>query len=264
MKQILKLAVLLLSACAASSAGAAPVLGDGSIFVDPDIVTAASPTSFAGLSYAGIGQRSMFDRRANSFVLNSAYLFNASFSDGRTVEIQVNSEFASAASALKQASYYGRAIGQLPIALRTSLDTVWIHQGVQGFGGGNNNLLIHIGQADLYVASGILEEALIHEAVHTSIDAAHAASAGWLAAQQADRRHISRYAADNALREDFAETFLMWLGVRHFSDRMAPETVAQIEAGIPNRLAFLDRQNFDLFPLVSRAGHSVAADDPRR
>jgi hypothetical protein len=54
----------------------------------------------------------------------------------------------------------GTEIGRLPTVLRSQLRTVWIHQGVEPFGGGNNNLLIHTGQADLYYASGILEETL--------------------------------------------------------------------------------------------------------
>ena len=69
---------------------------------------------------------------------------------------------------------------------------------MQPFGGGNNNLLIHTGQGAQYEASGILEETFVHEAAHTSLDAVHASSAGWIAAQQADPNFISTYARDNA------------------------------------------------------------------
>ena len=48
------------------------------------------------------------------------------------------------------------------------------------------NLLIHTGQADRYAADGILEETLVHEAAHTSLDAAHASALDWLAAQTDD------------------------------------------------------------------------------
>ena len=61
------------------------------------------------------------------------------------------------------------------------METVWIHRGVEPFGGGNFNILIHTGQAAEYVAAGILEETLVHEAVHSSLDGTHAAAAGWLA-----------------------------------------------------------------------------------
>ena len=42
----------------------------------------------------------------------------------------------------------------------------------------------------------MLGDALIHEATHTSMDAAHINSGGWLAAMESDGVAISRYAAD--------------------------------------------------------------------
>ena len=157
-----------------ASAGSRPPPFSGTIFIDPDILTPADPTTFAGLSAAGQGSRTMFDRRVNGWITVDAYLFDASYDDGLTIEIQVNPEFANAAAALVEAEKYAEVIGRLPTALRVDVETVWIHMGVQPFGGGNNNLLIHIGQADLYVADGILEETLVHEAAHTSLDAEHA------------------------------------------------------------------------------------------
>ena len=66
----------------------------------------------------------------------------------------------------------------------------------------------------------MLDETLVHEAAHTSLDPTHASSAGWLAAQAADGVFISTYAADHPLREDVAESFLTYLAVRYRSDRM--------------------------------------------
>ena len=253
MKLLSRIAMLAMAPIAfvAVSADAAPVFSGGTIFIEPDIITPQSRSLFTGAAYAGMEYRYTFDRRVNNWVWDSVYLFDATFSDGRTAEIQVNREFASVEAAAKEANYYGHAIGQLPTLLRSDLETVWIHQGVQGFGGGNNNLLIHTGQADLYVERGILEETFIHEATHTSLDAYHATSSGWLAAQAADGRFISPYAEQNPLREDLAETFLMWLAVRYFADSMDPATVKLIEEGIPNRLAYLDAQNFDLYPYAA-------------
>jgi hypothetical protein len=122
---------------------------------------------------------------------------------------------------------------------------------VEPFGGGNNNILIHTGQAALYVGDGIREETLIHEASHSSLDGAHAASAGWLAAQLADPDFISTYAQDFPGREDIAESFLVWLAVRHRLDRIDPTLAAAIMSTIPNRLAYFDSQDFDLRPLTA-------------
>ena len=230
------------------------VLGEppfgGTIFIDPDIITSTDPTTFQSASYAGRGNRRMFDRRVGWIHVN-AYLFNASFDDGLTAEIQVNPEFGSESAASTEAQKYGQVIGRLPTGLRTDVETVWIHRGVNPFGGGNNNLLIHTGQAGRYVARGILEETLVHEAAHTSLDAVHAAAPDWLAAQTADGEFISTYARDNRNREDIAESFLPYLAVRYRSDRISSSLRDTILQTIPNRLAYFDRQSFDIHPIVN-------------
>jgi hypothetical protein len=222
----------------------------GTIFIDADIITSSDPTTFQAITYAGRGDRLMFDRRVNAFITVNAYLFNASFNDGLTSEIQVNPEFGSATNASFQAQKYGTVIGRLPTALRVDVDTVWIHAGIEGFGGGNNNLLIHTGQADLYSADGILEEAFVHEAAHTSLDAAHAAASGWLAAQTADAEFISTYAGDFPTREDIAESFLPCLAIRYRVNRIDPSLANTILQTIPNRIAYFDQQSFNLYPIV--------------
>ena len=123
----------------------------------------------------------MFDRRVNDFITINAHLFNASFDDGLSAEIQVNPEFGSKDDALQEAEKYAVVIGRLPTALRSRVETGWIHKGTEPFGGGNNNLLIHTGQGDLYIADGILEETFVHEGAHTSLDPDHAAAPAWLA-----------------------------------------------------------------------------------
>jgi hypothetical protein len=230
-------------------AQAAPIT-PGTVFLDPDIVTASDPTSFTGLSYAGVGTVLMFDRRIDGFALFEAFLFDATFSDGLAAQIQVNSEFGSAAAAQIEAQKYGSVIGQIPTALRTEMETVWIHRGLFPFGGGNNNILIHTDQGDEYAAAGFLEEVFIHEGAHTSLDPTHAASPLWLAAQAADADFISTYAQDFPTREDVAESFLPWLALRHRSDRIDPALGLAIAGVIPNRLAYFDAQDFDLFPIV--------------
>jgi hypothetical protein len=221
----------------------------GTIFIDPDIITGSDPTTLSDVAYVGQGSRLMFDRRVNGWITTDAFLFDATFDDGLFAEIQVNPEFATPAASQVQAERYARAIGRLPTALRADVETVWIHKGVQPFGGGNNNILIHVGQADLYVADGILEETLVHEAAHTSLDAAHAGSAGWRAAQSADPTFISTYARDFAGREDIAESFLPYLAVRFRPDRISPELRAAIEQAIPNRIAYFDGLGLDMYPI---------------
>lgn len=221
----------------------------GTIFLDPDIITPEDPTTFLQLESSGRGIRTMFDRRVNDWISVNAYLFNASFDDGLTTEIQVNPEFGSAEVALSEAEKYAPAIGQLPTALRKDAETVWIHKGVNPFGGGNRNILIHTGQADLYVADGILEETLVHEASHTSLDDPHATSAGWRAAQSADPTFISTYAQEFPNREDIAESFLLYLALRFKPDRIDANLKNTIQETISNRIAYFDEQMLNMHPV---------------
>ncbi len=78
-------------------------------------------------------------------------------------------------------------IGQLPTVLRKDVQTVWIHKGNKPFGGGNQNLLIHIIQGEKYISEGILEETLVHEACHTSLDLDHGNAKGWRARRKSRR-----------------------------------------------------------------------------
>ncbi|MEZ4699468.1 MAG: T9SS type A sorting domain-containing protein [Rhodothermales bacterium] len=241
----------------ASKASASPPF-NGTIFLDSTIIVAADPTAFQRLSYAGQGMRTMFDRRVNNWITANAFLYDAVFRrsngvDSFVVEIQVNPEFGTPEAAQVQAEVFAPVIGRLPEALRTDLETVWIHMGTQPFGGGNNNLLIHVGQADAYRAAGILEETLVHEASHTSLDAYHAAAPGWVAAQQADGDFISTYARDNPTREDIAETFLTYLAVRIRPEQISTSLYDTIQATVPNRIAYFDSLKLDMYPMLGLA-----------
>lgn len=102
---------------------ATPPFG-GTIFLDPDVITESDPTAYQKLTDAGRGQRSMYDRRADWVDLN-AFLFNASFSDGPEIEIQVNPEFGDVDTARAEALKYAPVIGRLPKCLRKDVETVW-------------------------------------------------------------------------------------------------------------------------------------------
>ena len=101
-------------------------------------------------------------------------------------------------------------------------------------------LFIQVRQ-DLYEAEGILEEALIHEGAHTSLDSRHASSSGWIQAQQDDMDFISTYARDYPTREDLAESFPMWMALRYREDKILPRLAETIRARMPHRLVYLGR-----------------------
>lgn len=234
----------------------------GTIFIDPDIITASDPSAIQSTTYTGQGMVTMYDRRIPDWVTVNAYLFDVVWDDGLTSVAQVNAEFGTLAAATVEAEKYAFLIGQLPVSLRRDVDEIWIHQGVEPFGGGNRSILIHTGQTTLYENDGILEETLVHEASHTSLDADHASHPDWLAAQSLDTTFISTYAQDNPTREDIAESFLMWLAVRYRQDSISVQTYNTITQTIPARLAYFDSLQLDLSPFVSNS-LSINVFDPQ-
>ena len=218
----------------------------GTVFVDPDILITDDPSTFVQAVSTGSGSREMFDRRVNEFVTLNALLFDAYYTDDSKVEIQVNPEF-DLTEATRKAAFYGHAIGQLPLALRVDLETVWIHKGDQAFGGGNNNILIHTDAPGYH--GEWLEETLFHEACHTSLDGRAAESFEWYDAQANDPEFISTYARDNPDREDVAESCLMYFALRYREERISINTLATISETIPNRVVVLD--SFNINPVSS-------------
>ena len=223
----------------------------GTIFIDPDIITPNDPTTFTGLSYIGTGTRTMYDRRnGGGWVTLTPYLFRANYDDGLEIEVQVNPEFGSIENAQIQADKYAPVIGRLTTELRKDVETVWIHKGFESFGGGNNNLLIYPEWSlEYYERQGILEETLVHEASHSSLDADHANDKDWLLAQKLDCNFISDYAKQHPIREDIAESYLTYLAVRYRSDRISSELKMKIESAIPNRIKYFDNKKFNMHPI---------------
>ena len=216
----------------------------GTLFIHPDILTDTDPTTFESINYTGRGNRTMFDRRKDAWIRAYPYLFEASYQDGLRIEVQVNPEFESRDRAQAEALKFARMIGQLPTLLRVDVETVWIHRGNNPLGGGNNNLLIHTGDAESLARDGLLEEGLIHEASHTSLDADRVRAPDWCAAQARDARFISTYARDHPEREDVAESFPTYLAVRHRADRLPQSLIDTILKTIPNRIQYFDNQPF--------------------
>lgn len=223
----------------------------GTVFLDPDIIVPSDPTDFVGLEAAGRGERLVYDRRSAAWITIQAYLFDAVFANGPSVEFQVNPEFGTWAEAEAAARDYAPAIGQIPTALREDMDAVWIHRGDEAFGGGNRSLLVHTDRGEQYRQQGVLPEVFVHEGVHTSLDSTHADAPGWLAAQTADPTFISTYARDYPDRDDLAESFSAWLAVRHRRDRITEGMADTITAAIPNRLAYFDSLDLNLCPVVN-------------
>lgn len=210
----------------------------GTIFDFPDLMKESDATAFTGLKFVEQGHRNMFDRRLDRFEQFSVFVFEATYADGKPIEVAVNREFETEVAAQKQAEFYATAFGRLPLFLRQEIDALHIQAGDKLFGGGRN-VLIHVEQGEAYQRDGILEETLGHEAAH-ALDQRYAREAGWLAAQKKDASFISSYAKENPFREDIAESVIPYFAVRMRPERITAEQRQKIEQSIPARIAYLD------------------------
>ncbi len=262
MKRIYQVVFLLAGLAGSSGSLAQPYRG--TIFFDPDVITADDPSTLVSTTYTGQGTRRIFDRRVPGWTTINAYLFDIVFDDSLTTEAQVNPEFGTLEAATAAAEKYAEVVGKLSACLRADVDALWINTGTMPFGGGNRSLLIYTGQSARYEEQGILEETLIHEASHTSLDATHALAEDWKKAQELDGKFISSYSASNPEREDIAETFLMWIAVRQPVMKISEKDSLTINQTVPNRLLYFDRQNLNMHPLkLDVPGNSIRGTTPQ-
>ena len=234
------------------------------LYHDCDIIKKKDPTTFLNLSFLGVENIKWFDYRLsteNSMkyeIYFDAFIFKARFEKGKDVTIRVNSEFKTKEKAEKIAKKYAKTIGQLPNFLRVPhLLTSTIHKGNGGWGGGNSDILIHTGTSpSRRGVSKCLEEVMIHEGAHVSIDFFYTLKGKkgnrWKDAANKDNKYVTPYARKNPFREDIAETINWWIAVRCKKDRISKSTYKKIVQNIPNRLEFFDNQDFDTYPLVCK------------
>ena len=220
------------------STSAPPYKGTLWIRNSSEIINESDPTLFDTLTKISDNPRKMYDDR-NGWITVTPFLFEATFTDGQIIEVQVNPEFESVEIAREIALMYVGPIGRLPAVLRQDVETIWLHKGDEPFGGGNDNLLIHHEKGLEYITEGILEEAFLHEASHTSLDSYHYNNS-WGAAQKADGNFISTYARDYPTREDVAESFPMYYALRYKPSRISDSLRDAIINTIPNRVIYFD------------------------
>ena len=221
---------------------------EGTAYISPRVIEPSDPTRFGSITYAGRGERRVYDQRPETWITINAYLFDVRY-EGQVVEFRVNPEFGSRETAQAEVETYAHALGQMPAVLLPGIRSVDINAGWGAWsaskassGGGR----IHI-HTDRVLPHA--EENFVHEAVHVTLDPVHRdASPGWRAAQAADGVFISTYARDYPDREDVAESFSAWFAVRYQPERLTAGERTVILRTIPNRLIYFDEQGFDMSP----------------
>ena len=192
-----------------------------------------------------------YDSRNISTRTFKLFIFKAEYERDNYIWIRVNSEFKTKKKAEKQALKYAKMVGQLPHFLLWPIERVTIHKGNDLWGALSESIIIHTAMPH---TRNCFEEVMIHEGAHASVDRIATLTPVnfnlWRKLQKADNDFFSQYAKDFPEREDVAETILAWIAARCKSDRIFKSTYKKIIEGIPNRLEYIDKQNYDLYPLV--------------
>ena len=240
----------------------------GTIFVEQNIITSNDPTTYKDKEYQGIDERVMYDRR-KGWVTVEAYLYEATYKKDVTVEFAVHEEFDTEAAAAAVVDLYSADVGRMPHVMLKDISQVWIMKGNEAWGGGRNSdgtghILIHTEMGDSYRNSGTVEETLMHEAAHGTLDA-YLYDNRWSKAADDDQNYISTYARDNPSREDVAETIVLYFAVAYTKKRLYDEDLTKIVTAIPHRIALLNDLDMDMFPYkrinVCKDNETLCDDD---
>lgn len=214
-----------------------------------DIITLDDPSDYVCLSYQGRTTRQMWDKRVDNEFDFEVFLFQVHFSNSAPIDIIVNPEFGTVEAAEVEARRYTHALGQLPLVFRHGIRQLGIHDGTPTYSAGAGKIFVYAERTTRRISQNHLEESMMHEAAHVSLDPQYARSAEWVAAQNSDNRFLTRYAEDNPEREDIAETALFAYGLLRHPGRIPPVDSRDILLAVPARLAFfkevLDQEPVD-------------------
>lgn len=205
-----------------------------------DIIKTSDPSTFNCLSYEGRTIRQMWDKRLDNEFDLEVFLFHAHFTDSPPIDIIVNPEFDTVEAAESEARRYTTGLGQLPLVLRHGIRQFGIHGGEPTYSAGTGKIFVYADRTTVRIEQNHLEESLLHESVHASLDAIYARSPEWQAAQEQDGAFVTRYGRDHPQGEDLAETTLFAYGFLHHPDRIPPVDSQDIRRAIPARLALLE------------------------
>lgn len=221
------------------------------VYLAPNmIMAAADPAVEHSLSYRGRAQKKTY-HRVDGWVVMNAYGFAVEYRDSVSFDIWVHPDLGHRA-AERLSRLFATEIGRLPKLLRRHLENIWVYDGSDRFGtyhGPNEdyrfvNMFVSAGETAALQQIELLEEVLLHELIHVSIQSpARARDPSWArwnqTAVKRDASAISNYAQSNPLSEDLVESFHAYFIVDYRPDRVSPDVVTTIRETIPNRLEYL-------------------------
>ncbi len=230
-----------------------------SLWTNNKIMTKKDVSSFKTLKFVEEKEVMEYDKRTSKnknqygdgieMKVFNAFIFNASFEKSQDILIKVNAEFKTQEKAEKQALKWAKMYGQMPYFLKQNVKYIVVHKGNVGWAGGNGQIVIHIHSEK----SSFNEELMFHELTHASLDFKWSTGVidedEWKTVIGEDKYYISEYAWDLFYEEDLAETALWWFATRCKPSSISKKNYDKILKHLPNRLNYLDKQNFDFYPV---------------
>ncbi|MEP3333964.1 hypothetical protein [Sedimentitalea sp.] len=205
-----------------------------------NIIQDSDPSTFVCLSYEGRTTRQMWDKRQDDEFDLEVFLFTAHFSDMPPIDIILNPEFETPEAARAEADKYTHRLGRVPLVFRHGIRQLGVHKGDKGFHAGTGKVFVYSDMSDRRISENHLEESLLHEGVHATLDDQYRLSPEWIAAQEQDGRFLTRYAASRPEREDLAETALFAYSLLRHPGRIPPADSAAIARIAPARIAVVE------------------------
>ena len=240
---------------------------NNNIFSHDVIVTKSSPTTFKKLifnkekNFGNVYKRVKHSSGWKNKKTFRSFSFTAEYEDNIKVELLVeyDEDFKDFKKAEVKALYYSNMYGQMPHFLKTYNKKIYIHNDIaqgQGFGTWWREFKkreFHVNpQKCIYAGRYYSNCALImaHELAHVIQELTGVISPSkWLKARKLDnKKYCSEYGKTNSY-EDFADSMVCWIVVRHLSDRIDKSYVEAINQYIPNRLKFFDELKFNMYPM---------------
>lgn len=219
---------------------ASPLFQNSIVSTDIDFIMSEDSSAFLDIQYIGQSEQEMPDRRNDVLMDASAYVFEASFSGGKTVGIYAHSSFGSLEVAEKYAQMLSGPLGKLPEVQRSKLSHVIIHKGDEtAFGESEGHFFVLYSQnMETRIRNHDLEETVFHESVHATLETIYQNDEDWLKAQAADGTYITDYAKSLPNLEDLPETAIFAYTMIEHPGRLSPEIEEWVHNNIPNRFEF--------------------------
>ena len=216
-----------------------PLFPNSIVSTDIDYIHSDDPDNYDGFTYKGREVKEIPGSETD--LLNLAFVFEMSFTDGSVVEAWCHSSFGDENKAAEYVEKLGVRYGKLPVVHRRNINHVVINTGDKtAFAELSGHFFVLFSDnMDVRISNNDLEETIFHEAVHASIQDDFQMSESWRRASNADRSHITRHAEREI--EDMAETAIFAYTLENNPERL-PDNVKQFLIDhIPNKIAFFDQ-----------------------